>query len=106
MGFRSYFALTVGGLLLAATSAMAHHAVQAQYDFDQPIEFTGVLVKMEWINPHSMMHLEVTNKDGSKALWLFQTTAAGALRQRGLGQPAGGGLAVGHTSTATAPQPR
>jgi len=101
MGFRSYFALTVGGLLLASTSATAHHAVQAQYDFDKPIEFTGVLVKMEWINPHSMMHLEVTNKDGSKAIWIFQTTAAGALRQRGLGRAAEGGFEVGKTYTAT-----
>jgi len=101
MSFRSYFALTVCGLLLAATSAMAHHAVQAQYDFDKPIEFTGVLVKMEWINPHSMMHLEVTNKDGSKAIWIFQTTAAGALRQRGLGRAAEGGFEVGKTYTAT-----
>jgi hypothetical protein len=101
MRLRSYFALTVCAMLLAATSAMAHHAVQAQYDFDKPIEFTGVLVKMEWINPHSMMHLEVTNKDGSKAIWIFQTTAAGALRQRGLGRAAEGGFEVGKTYTAT-----
>ena len=39
---------------------------------------------MEWINPHAMLHLEVTNQDGSKAVWIFQTTGAAALRQKGL----------------------
>ena len=72
------------GLLLAAVPAVAHHSVAAEYDFDKPVEFTGTLKQMEWINPHSMLHLEVTNKDGSKAVWIFQTTGAAALRQKGL----------------------
>ena len=101
MGYKILGALAVCGLLLAAVPAVAHHAVQAQYDFDKPIEFTGTLVKMEWINPHSMMHLEVTNKDGSKKEWIFQTTAAGTLRQRGLGRASEGGFEVGKTYTAT-----
>ena len=47
-----------------------------------------------------MLHLEVTNKDGSKTIWLFQTTAAGALRQRGLGRADEGGFKVGDRYTA------
>ena len=100
MGYKLLGALAVCGLLLTAVPAVAHHAVQAQYDFDKPIDFTGTLVKMEWINPHSMMHLEVTNKDGSKTEWIFQTTAAGTLRQRGLGRASEGGFEVGKTYTA------
>src|SRR6266516_8022766 len=80
-----YWGLVVffGGLLVAAIPAVAHHSVAAEYDFDKPVEFTGTLKQMEWINPHAMLHLEVTNQDGSKTVWLFQTTGAGALRQKG-----------------------
>ena len=88
-----------GGLLLAAIPAVAHHSVAAEYDFDKPVEFTGTLKQMEWINPHAMLHLEVTNHDGSKAVWIFQTTGAGALRQKGLARASQGGLAVGETYT-------
>jgi Family of unknown function (DUF6152) len=87
------------GLLLAAIPAIAHHSVAAEYDFDKPVEFTGTLKQMEWINPHAMLHLEVTNQDGNKAVWIFQTTGAGALRQKGLARASQGGLAVGQTYT-------
>ena len=100
MSHRFFGVLAACGMLLAAVPAVAHHAVQAQYDFDKPIKFTGALLKMEWINPHSMMHLEVTNDDGSKTVWIFQTTAAAALRQRGLGRASEGGFEVGKTYTA------
>src|SRR5438128_11379428 len=82
------------GLLLPAIPAIAHHSVAAEYDFDKPVEFTGTLKQMEWINPHAMLHLEVTNQDGSKAVWIFQTTGAGALRQKGLTRASQGGLIV------------
>src|SRR3989442_6850313 len=85
------------GLLLPAIPAIAHHSVAAEYDFDKPVEFTGTLKQMEWINPHAMLHLEVTNQDGSKTVWIFQTTGAGALRQKGLARASQGGLAVGRT---------
>src|SRR5438445_13243823 len=87
------------GLLLAAIPAIAHHSVAAEYDFDKPVEFTGTLKQMEWLNPHPMLHLEVTNQDGSKAVWIFQTTGAGALRQKGLARASQGGLTVGVTHT-------
>jgi len=98
---RQYSALAVffSALLLAAIPAAAHHSVAAEYDFDKPIEFTGILKQMEWINPHAMLHLEVTNPDGSKTVWIFQTTGAGALRQKGLARASQGGLAVGETYT-------
>src|ERR1700722_14036362 len=87
------------GLLLASVPAMAHPSVAAEYDFDKPVEFKGTLVQMEWINPHAMLHLEVTADDGSKTIWIFQTTGAGALRQKGLARAEQGGLAVGQTYT-------
>jgi hypothetical protein len=87
------------GLTLAAVPAIAHHAVAAQYDMDKPIELTGTLNKMEFINPHSMLHLDVTNADGSKTTWVFQTTAVAPLRQRGLARTGPGSLQQGATYT-------
>ena len=83
------------GLLLVALPAMAHHSVASEYDLTKPVDFKGTLVQLEFINPHAMLHLEVTNKDGSKTVWIFQTTAAGVLRQKGLARAENGGLAVG-----------
>jgi hypothetical protein len=83
------------GLMLAGGPALAHHAVAAQYDMNKPIEITGSLKKMEFINPHSMLHLEVTNPDGTKVDWVFQTTNAGTLRNRGLARSGPGSLETG-----------
>lgn len=80
---------------LLAVPAAAHHAVAAQYDMQKPIEITGALKKMEFINPHSMLHLDVTNPDGTTTTWIFQTTNAGTLRQRGLARSGPGSLEPG-----------
>ena len=91
--------LAVCGLLLFAAPAAAHHAVAAQYDMDKPVDLTGTLKKMEFINPHSMLHLEVMNQDGTKTVWIFQTTNAGTLRSRGLARSGPGSLEPGATYT-------
>jgi len=91
-------AITVSGTL-AAAPALAHHAVSAQYDMKKPIEITGTLKQMEFINPHSMLHLDVANPDGTKTEWIFQTTNAGTLRSRGLARSGPGSLQQGATYT-------
>jgi hypothetical protein len=88
MSKRSSSILAVCGLLMAAVPAAAHHALVAQYDMDKPIEITGTLNKMEFINPHSMLHLDVKNPNGTVTTWVFQTTNAGSLRSRGLARNA------------------
>lgn len=55
-------------LVFAALPAWGHHAVKAQFDMYKPIELTGVLTKMEWINPHPYMHLDVTDENGKARL--------------------------------------
>lgn len=95
MSCKHWSALAVCGILTVAVPALAHHAVAAQYDMDKQGEWTGTLKKMEFINPHSMLHLDVTNPDGTKTEWVFQTTAVGALRQRGLARTGPGSLEVG-----------
>jgi hypothetical protein len=91
-------AITVTGTL-AAVPALAHHAVSAQYDMKKPLEITGTLKQMEFINPHSMLHLDVANPDGTKTEWIFQTTNAGTLRSRGLARSGPGSLQQGATYT-------
>jgi len=100
--FKLLCALTFGGLLVAGAALAAHHSVAAQYDLDKPIEFSGTVVKMEFVNPHSMLHLEVTNPDGTKTVWKFQTGAIGSLRRLGLVRStAEGGLKSGDQVTAS-----
>ena len=97
---RRWWSVAAGvGLVLAAVPALAHHAIAAQYDMDKPVEMTGTLKKMEFINPHSMLHLEVANPDGTKTVWIFQTTAVAPLRQRGLARSGPGSLENGATYT-------
>src|SRR5258705_12305479 len=91
----SWILLAFAGVLLAAWPVAAHHAVAAQYDMDKPGEWSGTLKKMEFINPHSMLHLDVTSPDGKVTEGVFQTTAVPALRSRGLGGSGPGSLRVG-----------
>ena len=91
----SWIALAFAGVLVAVVPVAAHHAVAAQYDMDKAGEWTGTLKKMEFINPHSMLHLDVQSPDGKVTEWVFQTTNAGTLRTKGLARTGPGSLEVG-----------
>jgi len=64
--------LALAGLLLAALPALAHHSFGAEYDGDKPITLTGVVTKIDWTNPHSYFHIDVTNPDGTVTNWKFE----------------------------------
>jgi len=59
----------VAALLVAAVPLLAHHSFSAEYDQGKVVTLTGKMVKFEWVNPHSWVHVEVTNPDGSKTIW-------------------------------------
>lgn len=75
--------LVVLSTLCAAAAARAHHSVWAEFDNGRPLELRGHFVRMDWINPHSWVHLEVTTQDGSKAAWAAETPPPNQLIRQG-----------------------
>lgn len=58
---------------LAPKSVDAHHSVWAEFDKDSPVEIRGRFIEMDWTNPHSWVHFEATESDGSKTVWAAET---------------------------------
>ncbi len=71
------------GLMAATTPAVAHHAFSAEFDADMPVTLEGTVTKMEWVNPHSWIHIDVKNDDGSVESWMIEGGAPNALLRRG-----------------------
>jgi hypothetical protein len=71
------------GLLVAAAPAVAHHAFAAEFDATKPVKLRGRITKMEWINPHSWLHVDVTTEDGTVESWMIEAGPPGALVRRG-----------------------
>ena len=76
--------LTLGALLLAALSARAHHSFSAEFDINQPITLKGVLTKMEWVNPHGWIYIDVLQPDGKVVNWAIEAGGPTQLLRRGL----------------------
>ena len=76
--------LAVGGLVLAAVPAVAHHAFSAEFDADRPIHLEGTITKMEWINPHAWIHLRANKPDGTTEVWMVEGGTPNTLFRRGL----------------------
>jgi hypothetical protein len=74
---------SAGALLLAVAPARAHHAFAAEFDADKPVKFKGTVTKMEWINPHAWIHIDVKGEDGKVTNWMIEAAAPNALLRRG-----------------------
>jgi hypothetical protein len=97
--FGAGLALALLGMLLAATPVWAHHSVQAEFDLDKPFTVIGTVTKVEWINPHSYLFLDVKDDAGKVKHWAFEMAGPGALRKAGLSRADRGGLKAGDTIT-------
>lgn len=94
------FALLAGLIFVAVASA--HHSVQSQFDVHKTVTVTGTVSKIEWINPHSYLTLNVKDASGNAQKWAFELGGAGALRRAGMSRADRGGLKPGDEVTATA----
>jgi len=68
---------------LASSSLRAHHSFAAEFDANQPVTLKGTVTKMEWINPHTWMHLDVKNADGTVTKWMIEGGTPNTLVRRG-----------------------
>ncbi len=72
------------GVLLSISSAWAHHAFAAEFDETKPIQLRGKVVRMEWINPHSWIHVAVPDeKTGKMTEWMIECGPPNGLLRRG-----------------------
>lgn len=88
--------------LVFAIAASAHHSVQSQFDIHKTVTVSGTVSKIEWINPHSYLTLNVKDPNGNTQKWAFELGGAGALRRAGMSRADRGGLKPGDEVTATA----
>src|SRR5215510_13697830 len=77
--------MMIVGAWLAGMAAplRAHHAFAAEFDAKKPVHFTGTVTKMEWINPHVWLHMDVKKPDGSVENWAFEAGTPNVLFRRG-----------------------
>ena len=84
MRIRLVLAVAGIALVMAAVPAWAHHAFASEFDSQKPVKFEGTVTKMEWINPHSWMHVEVKKPDGSSETWMIEAGSPNNLFRRGI----------------------
>jgi hypothetical protein len=77
-------ALFIVSLIAASLPALAHHSFAAEYDESKPIKVTGVVTKVEWLNPHIWFYVDVKDDSGKVVNWAFSGGAPGQLMRRGI----------------------
>lgn len=81
---RSRFSLLIPLLLLLPPrSASAHHSFAAEYDASKPVTVRGIVTRMDWVNPHAWLHLEVKGVDGGTVVWMVELGTPNVLVRRG-----------------------
>jgi hypothetical protein len=84
MHHRLVVVLAAFTFVVMAASVSAHHSVSGQYDSSKPLTLTGVITKVDWINPHIYLHLDVKDKDGAVTSWTLSTLPTAMMRRAGL----------------------
>jgi hypothetical protein len=70
-------------LFMASPPATAHHAFGSEFDASSPVLLKGKIVEIEWVNPHTWIHVEITKPDGTKEVWAVEGGSPNSLLRRG-----------------------
>ena len=84
MGQRNGIALALAAAFLISGSALAHHSFQAEFDIGKPMTVKGTVSKVEWVNPHVYVHVDVKDDRGVVTRWAFETLGPGRMRAEGM----------------------
>ena len=77
--------LIVGlGIVIASVPAATHHAFSAEFDATKPVKLQGTVTKVEWINPHAWIHIDVKGTDGKVEQWMIEGGTPNTLFRRGV----------------------
>jgi hypothetical protein len=76
------FAIALAGLM-SAVPAWAHHAFEAEFDQNKPVMLVGKVTSMEWINPHSWIHIDVADANGNVTNWMVECGSPNIMLRRG-----------------------
>jgi hypothetical protein len=72
------------GLVLIASGTAAHHSVSGQFDMNKRTTITGTITKVDWINPHTYIHMDVVGENGQTTTWRLESLPTAMLRKAGL----------------------
>jgi hypothetical protein len=75
--------VAMASLFAAAVPVWAHHSFAAEFDINKPVKLEGTVTSMEWINPHSWIHLDVKGQDGKTVNWMVEGGSPNILLRRG-----------------------
>jgi hypothetical protein len=83
MRIKQIAAMLSAGAMICAVPAWAHHAFAAEFDAKKPVHLEGVVSKVELINPHSWIHVDVKSADGTVTSWMVEAGSPNVLLRRG-----------------------
>ena len=67
-----------------AVTASAHHAFGGEFDSTKPVVLKGPIMKVEWVNPHAWIHVQITKPDGAKEVWMVEGGSPNSLLRLGV----------------------
>ena len=82
--FRTIFGGAAVVALLGGTPLLAHHAFSAEFDANKPVKLQGAVTKVELVNPHAWVHIEVKKPDGTVEQWMVEGGTPNTLQRRGI----------------------